>query len=351
MNSLRSQYLAREHRKVSQTMLEDELEEIRQARLTEADVQMQQEDTSFDTTNKSGVRMVWRELGQTIALHLGYDETKVEEKDEPVIRAGPREKMGSRFSELYKRHFVATNVENPASCAGDEIGENNIPNDEGVESNIDVCVLSDSCDGKEEKERSRMEEISAFNTVVRQTEKEIQSACRPVSSMWDFEGKSASEPPSSNQVRTHSPQIFSAAAASVASTSAASFSARAEDDDLVELLTDMDDCNDSSAPDPAVDAEALRAALSQAQAQRCRATAAAAAAAASAAAAAKEQLERTAAVLELAQQSLASPRRGPAAVPPAVEDAPGFSRTPTGESTSAPLSPRRPVPRAAVVRL
>jgi hypothetical protein len=337
----RFQYLAREHRKVSLTMLEDELEEFRQARLNEADVQVQQEDSSFETTNKKGIVMVWRELGQTIALHLGYDETKVEEKDVPVIRAGPREKMGSRFSELYKRHFVATNVENPASCAGDETGGNDIPSDECVESNIGFCCVSDAYDGKEEKERSRMEEIAAFNTVVMQTEKEIQSACSPVSSMWDFEGKSAIEPLSSRQVRTHSPQSFSEGAASAASTSAASFSARAEDDDLVELLTDIDDCNDSSAPDPAVDAEALRAALSQAQAERCRATAAAAASAAAAAAAAKEQLERTAAVLELAQQSLASPRRGPAAVPPAVEDAPGFSRTPTGESTSAPLSPRR----------
>jgi hypothetical protein len=175
-------------------VLEDGLKEIRRAILKGTDVQ---KDSNFETTNKSGVRMVWRELGQTVALHLGYDETKVEEKDVPVIRAGPREKMGPRFSELYKRHFVTSNVENPASCAGDDIGENNIPSDEGVESDVNISFMS---------------------------EKESASA-----------------------------------AASVVSTSATS-----EGDDIVELLTDMDD---SSTPGPAIDTKALRAALSQAQAK------------------------------------------------------------------------------------
>jgi hypothetical protein len=193
----RFQYLAREHRKVSLTMLEDELEELRQARLKEADAQ---KETTFETTNKSGVVMIWREFGQTIALHLGYDENKVKEKDAPLVRAGPPEKMGPRFSKLYKQHFVTKNVENPASCAGDEISEHNIPRDEGVKSKIDICVMSETCDEVySEKERSRLEQIAGFNTVVVQTEKQMPSTCRPVSSMWKYEQKLAIEPPSVSQ--------------------------------------------------------------------------------------------------------------------------------------------------------
>ena len=133
--------------------------------------------------------------------------------------------------------------------------------------------------------------------------------------------------------------------------------ASAEEEDLVELLSDVD----SAGPDTSVDAEALRAALSRAQADRCRAAATAAAAAA---AAAEEQFERTVAALALAQKGYAAARADATdavsagdtlqATGTAVAAAQDPAATVAEAATSAPASPRRPIPRAgqpAVVSL
>jgi hypothetical protein len=95
-------YLEREHWNVAKSLLENELSLSKQC-VSAAEV-----DEIKKTVYCSGkVLMVWKELGATIANHLGYNENKVnaETDSELIYLQGAPKEMGSRFKALYAEHF------------------------------------------------------------------------------------------------------------------------------------------------------------------------------------------------------------------------------------------------------
>jgi hypothetical protein len=106
----RHAYLATEHWKAALILLAKEDEEPQASGADKAAADPKQ-------TVAGRVLMTWKDLGETAASALLEEETEKQTVPVPIIRAGPRKEMGLRFRELYKEHFVATNLQRHESPA------------------------------------------------------------------------------------------------------------------------------------------------------------------------------------------------------------------------------------------